>query len=441
MTSIPATPTKKSLAYDFMRKKYLGYSAIYIDASWLQILRSMFEALKPGDQPALKRKVESLFSRNGYALMCLSVRSALDLYLQRKKFPKGSEILMTSVNIPDLSQMFRFHGLIPVPVDIDPDTLLPTIEDVKEATTEKTVAMMISHLYGTNMEVDSLIDYCHENKLDFLEDSAETFCGLKYQGNPRADFTYISFGTIKTCTSLGGGIVIVRGNEMLYREMKEVQEAYPLMKRKDYWKKILKAMLCMATLNVTSINGFVRRFSDPFGFDYQSAIVSMVRGFPADDSFLFKFRVQPNAPMLAFFLYRLTTFDQPDYDEHQKQLRDIEKELNENGVKTPGNRWNASRHFWLYPIIVADKELCFKMLQAKGVDAYKQSTQLRVVEPPIGYKDAKVARHMMNNILYMPLHRLVPKNHKESIRDEIIKVANFVDRLQKEQNGPTQAKL
>ena len=58
----------------------------------------------------------------------LSVRSMLDLYLQVKNFPKGSEIIMTAMNIPDMIRIIEEHGLIAVPVDIDPGTLAPQLD-------------------------------------------------------------------------------------------------------------------------------------------------------------------------------------------------------------------------------------------------------------------------------------------------------------------------
>lgn len=53
----------------------------------------------------LQDKVTSLFSRNTQserALTAISVRSLFDLYLQARAYPKGSEIIITAVNIPDM---------------------------------------------------------------------------------------------------------------------------------------------------------------------------------------------------------------------------------------------------------------------------------------------------------------------------------------------------
>jgi hypothetical protein len=52
-------------------------------------------------------------------------------------FPIGSEIIVTAINIPDMIKVIRNHGLIPVPVEIKPETLGTDLEMVKKAFTSK----------------------------------------------------------------------------------------------------------------------------------------------------------------------------------------------------------------------------------------------------------------------------------------------------------------
>ena len=45
---------------------------------------------------------------------------------------------MMGINIPDMVQIIKEHGLIPVPVDYDLETMSPkSIEEIKEAVTDK----------------------------------------------------------------------------------------------------------------------------------------------------------------------------------------------------------------------------------------------------------------------------------------------------------------
>lgn len=55
----------------------------------------------------------------------LSVRTAFDLYLKSLELPRGSLVVCSALTIPDMVSIFEEHGLVPLPVDLDPDTLAP----------------------------------------------------------------------------------------------------------------------------------------------------------------------------------------------------------------------------------------------------------------------------------------------------------------------------
>lgn len=80
-----------------------------------------------------ERKLEQIFVpdtvkyANESAVVALSVRSTLDLYFQSRQFPKGSEIIMTGINIGDMIKIIEEHGLVPIPVDLDPYTMAPQL--------------------------------------------------------------------------------------------------------------------------------------------------------------------------------------------------------------------------------------------------------------------------------------------------------------------------
>ena len=53
------------------------------------------------------------------SLVSLSVRTGWDLFLSAAGLPPGSEIIMSSVTIPDMARIVEHHCLVPVPIDID----------------------------------------------------------------------------------------------------------------------------------------------------------------------------------------------------------------------------------------------------------------------------------------------------------------------------------
>jgi len=72
----------------------------------------------------------------------ISARTAWSLFLRVLDLPQGSEVLMTSINIPDMVQIVKEYGLVPVPVDINIETTAPTLEDIKEVMSPKVILIV-----------------------------------------------------------------------------------------------------------------------------------------------------------------------------------------------------------------------------------------------------------------------------------------------------------
>jgi hypothetical protein len=66
---------------------------------------------------------------------------------------------------------------------------------------------------------------------------------VNWNGNPLADATLFSFGTIKTMSAMGSGIGIIRKNQVLYRKMKHIYNSYPEVSLKFYGNRLAKNLL------------------------------------------------------------------------------------------------------------------------------------------------------------------------------------------------------
>ena len=209
-----------------------------------------------------KTKINDLFARdskNEKALVTLSVRSAFDLYFQAKKFPPGSEVLMTGVNIPDMVRIIEEHGCVPVPVDLDVDTMQPSLDQIKAATGEKTVCMLFGFIFGITYDPAPFADFLKGRNIDIIEDCAQSFKSLDiFRGSPLATMTLFSFGTIKHNTAFYGAVTIIRepanlSNKEecidLHSKMSKIQNTYRRYSREDYMKKVKTAFVVWMFLN------------------------------------------------------------------------------------------------------------------------------------------------------------------------------------------------
>jgi len=421
----------------------IPHSAIYMDMPWGTLLKSMPLFLKPTDRAVCMDILEKSFihrPEKERLIATISVRTAFDLFFLTIDFPKGSEIIMTSINIPDMVTIVRYHGLKVVPVEIDVGKLAPTLEDIKKALTPKSKAIVLSYLYGAIYNIDEIVKFAHENNLYVLEDCAECFHDPKDNGNPNADLSLFSFGSIKLNTAFGGGLTVVKNNEVLYRKMKAMNESYEILPNKFFAKKIAKNLVPMVALNNPTMNKIIRHTANALNIDYKEAVVAMLRGFPPDDDFLPRFRKQMPDAMLALLAARMRDFDLERFERATQRQKDGEKILLDGGTVVPGHKADL-RYFWLYPLIVPDVELCNKLLNLRGVDAYLGATQLDVVESPIGskYKYPQETLEFFKHILYLPIHKNVPRESIIKICKEAVDVVNVVNNVKNKIN--TNSKL
>jgi dTDP-4-amino-4,6-dideoxygalactose transaminase len=142
-----------------------------------------------------------------HAFTCLSVRSGLDILLQALDLPRGSEVIVSAMTIDGILKIIAEHGLVAVPVDLKFKTLAPTPEDVESAITDKTRLVLIAHLFGTQIDMQSYARITQQHGLLLIEDCAQSFRGMPQGKSDVSDVAMYSFGPIKTATALGGAVL------------------------------------------------------------------------------------------------------------------------------------------------------------------------------------------------------------------------------------------
>ena len=113
----------------------MPYQGVSVDATDSKLFKNAQKYVKTVPESASKMlldEINGIFTTNSNerAVVTFSVRSMLDLYLQVRNFPPGSEIIMTGINIPDMLKIMNEHKIVVVPVDLDIATLAPKVEDV-----------------------------------------------------------------------------------------------------------------------------------------------------------------------------------------------------------------------------------------------------------------------------------------------------------------------
>ena len=79
---------------------------------------------------------------------------------------------MTAINIGDMSKIVEEHGLIPVPIDLDPYTMAPKLDQVIAATSEKTKVCLFAYLFGITYDLNQFVDFFRSKDIEIVEDCA-----------------------------------------------------------------------------------------------------------------------------------------------------------------------------------------------------------------------------------------------------------------------------
>ena len=169
---------------------------------------------------SLTKKFEHEFAKYigaKYALMVNSGSSAnlLSTFalinpLKKNKLKKGDEFLIPSLCWSTSLWPIVQAGLVPKFVDILPNTLNISIEEIKKKINKKTKAIMAVHVLGNSTNMDMLKNIVNKNKLYLIEDTCESLgskYGNKFLGN-FGNFGTYSFYYSHQITSGEGGMII-----------------------------------------------------------------------------------------------------------------------------------------------------------------------------------------------------------------------------------------
>ena len=365
-----------------------------IDVTFEKLLRASVPFTERSDPESRRVCVDS---EGGSGDVYYSVRSAWDVFLTVQKFPQGSEIIMSGINIPHMAEIVQIHGLTPVYADIDQRDLLPTLEEIKSKRTVKTVAVLCAHLFGSWSSLDAISAWCRQVGLLFVEDCAQSFMGRDFSGTSVADVTLFSFGTIKRSTALGGAVVFVRRSD-LRRKMLACQAAYREASVSSYRRKCLKVAvlkICCWPWVYASVVNIVKLF----GCDPEKLLRESVRGFPTS-SLPHALRFKPHVRLEKMVIECWLESSRADWLRHGQRVKNyLEKYV---GIESTiaGNGAQLQSH-WLVPILSKDPLEFLQLCRRSGMDATRGVTSLSALAGQ--YTPNSIS--LLQQIVYFPARR------------------------------------
>ncbi len=206
MTQTPLAPLAERITYARATHGEEEIQAV------VGVLRSGHQGLRIGKHVKEMETRVAALSGKKYGVMCNSGSSGLYLAVELLDLPKGSEVITSPLTFStDVAPIVR-AGLVPVFVDVRPDTFNVDEDKIEAMVTDKTSAILIPNLAGNCPDWDQIRAIADKHGLKVIEDTCDAL-GPTLRGTPtgtRADLTVTSFSMahIITCAGTGGMVMM-----------------------------------------------------------------------------------------------------------------------------------------------------------------------------------------------------------------------------------------
>lgn len=175
----------------------------------IEVLRSGYYVL--GNQ--VKMFEEEFAAKLGEGCYCAGVDNGLNaiaIGLHAAGIGPGDEVIMQANGYIATTLGITHNGAIPVFIEPDEYFLLDG-DKIEAAITEKTKAVLVTHLYGQCTRMDKIVEVCKKHNLMLFEDCAQSHFA-SYNGTCSGlfgDASFFSFYPTKNlgCFGDGGGVV------------------------------------------------------------------------------------------------------------------------------------------------------------------------------------------------------------------------------------------
>lgn len=190
------------------------------------VLKTLLKNNISGTSPTVgefENKLADKFERK-HAVAVSNGSTALDLAFQSLDLKEGDEVIVPSFTIISCLSAIIRAGATPVFCEVDNKSWNMTLNNIIDKKTNRTKAVLMVHLYGLAAEAEEIENFCKENNIYLIEDSAEAH-GQMVNNRPCGSFgdiSTMSFYANKHITTGEGGAVLMN-NTLFSNKIKSMR--------------------------------------------------------------------------------------------------------------------------------------------------------------------------------------------------------------------------
>jgi dTDP-4-amino-4,6-dideoxygalactose transaminase len=208
-------------------------------------LKGQYEHIKTEVEEAIQRCVSSALFINGpevkefekkfqeylgasYVITCANGTDALQLAFMSLDLQPGDEVIVPAFTYIAAAEVIALLGLVPVMVDVDPETFSITADVIEQAITNKTKAVVPVHLFGQCADMETIVELCKKHKLYIIEDNAQSIGATYNIGEDRKAAGLLghigttSFFPSKNLGCYGDGGAVLTNNRLFAERVRQI---------------------------------------------------------------------------------------------------------------------------------------------------------------------------------------------------------------------------
>lgn len=193
-----------------------------------------------------------------HVIPCANGTDSLQIAMMALDLKPGDEVICPAFTYVATAEVIGLLGLMPVMVDVDPNTFNITALDIEKAINSKTKAIVPVHLYGQSCDMESIMELAEKYNLYVIEDNAQAI-GANYtfsDGRVAKTGTIghigsTSFFPSKNLGCYGDGGALMTNDDELAKKMRMIANHG---QEKKYHHKVLGCNSRLDTIQATILN-------------------------------------------------------------------------------------------------------------------------------------------------------------------------------------------